>query len=447
MKIGVFGTGYVGLVTGVCFAEMGNDVICADINEEKIQQLRKGISPIYEPGLDELITQNLKEERLHFTTDLKQCVRESDILFIAVGTPSSEDGQADLSAVRSVAQSIGQLLEKPSFVVNKSTVPVGTARATREIIESELRKRGLSFSVDVISNPEFLREGNAIEDCLKPNRVVVGCRSPEAEKVMRRLYEPFLKSGNALLVMDPESSEMTKYAANAMLATRISLMNEFSRVCEKLGADVEQVRKGIGSDPRIGPQFIFAGIGYGGSCFPKDVKALIHMGKQCDENLQILHAVEETNRIQRKRFIQKIREKFPQGLRGEKLALWGVAFKPGTDDIREAPALDLIQFLLDSGATLKAYDPAAAENASAYFNSPHLNFVQTPYACLEGASALVIATEWKAFRDPDFQRMKSLMKIPQIFDGRNIYNVSLLRDQGFFYESIGRSSNLRTGSL
>ena len=439
MKIGVFGTGYVGLVTGVCFAEMGNDVLCADISHEKIAMLKDGKSPIYEPGLDALITNNIREERLHFTTDLSKAILQSEILFIAVGTPSDEDGSADLSAVYAVAKKIGETLEKPTLVVNKSTVPVGTARKNREIIQAELKKRGLNFEVDVVSNPEFLREGSAIEDCLKPARVVIGCRTENGEKTMRRLYEPFLKSGNALLAMDPESSEMTKYAANAMLATRISLMNEFSRVCEKMGADIENVRRGIGSDPRIGPQFIFAGVGYGGSCFPKDVKALIHMGKSVGDELHILKAVEETNAMQRKNFIERIRKAFPKGFKGESVAMWGVAFKPGTDDIREAPALDLIQFFLDAGATVKAYDPAATETAGEHFKkNPQLQFMQTPYACLEKASALVIATEWKAFRDPDFKRMKTLMKNPMIFDGRNIYNNQVVQEQGFKYVSIGR---------
>lgn len=439
MKISVFGTGYVGLVTGVCFAEMGNQVICADVDQKKINKLKDGISPIYEPGLDDLVTNNIKAKRISFTTDLKQAVEESDVLFIAVGTPSDIDGSADLKYVLQVAETVGTHLNGYKVVINKSTVPVGTQKKVKDKIAEVLKKRGTTIGYDVVSNPEFLREGAAIEDALKPNRVVVGCDSDKAADVMRRLYEPFLKSGNPLLVMDPLSSEMTKYAANSMLATKISLMNEFSRVCEKVGADIEQVRRGIGTDFRIGPHFIFAGVGYGGSCFPKDVKALIKAGSNADEDMDILESVEKVNQIQRENFFYKVRKAAGGSLSGHKIALWGVAFKPGTDDIREAPALYLIEKFLAEGATVSAYDPVAAENAREHFkNDKGLSFKEDQYDVLEGASVLVIATEWKSFREPDFARVKSLMKKPVICDGRNIYNPRDIKGTGFTYYSVGR---------
>jgi UDPglucose 6-dehydrogenase len=441
MKISVFGTGYVGLVTGVCFAEMGNEVICADIDEKKIAKLQDGISPIYEPGLDDLITGNLKAKRIHFTTDLKKAVEASDLLFIAVGTPSDVDGSADLRYVLQVAETIGTHMNQYKVIINKSTVPVGTQKKVKDMVGQVLRQRGASIEYDVVSNPEFLREGAAIEDCLKPNRVVVGCESEKAAQAMRRLYEPFLKSGNPLLIMDPLSSEMTKYAANSMLATKISLMNEFSRVCEKVGADIEQVRRGIGSDFRIGPHFIFAGVGYGGSCFPKDVKALIKAGSLVDEQMEILESVERANQLQRENFFLKVKKAVGGSLKGLKVAQWGIAFKPGTDDIREAPALSLIEHFLGEGASVCAYDPVAADNAKAYFGSEAaLSFKEDQYDVLEGASVLVIATEWKSFREPDFERMKKLMKSAVICDGRNIYNPHDMKETGFQYYSIGRPS-------
>lgn len=445
MKISVFGTGYVGLVTGVCFAEMGNSVICADVDAKKIAKLKDGISPIYEPGLDDLVTNNIKAKRIDFTTDLKLAVESSDILFIAVGTPSDVDGSADLKYVLQVAQTIAENMNGYKVVVNKSTVPVGTQKLVKDKIAQVLEKRFSNpqdrMAYDVVSNPEFLREGCAIEDALKPNRVVVGCESEKAADKMRRLYEPFLKSGNPLLVMDPLSSEMTKYAANSMLATKISLMNEFSRVCEKVGADIEQVRRGIGSDFRIGPHFIFAGVGYGGSCFPKDVKALIKAGSQVDENLEILNAVESANKIQRDNFYNKVKKSLGGSLKNKKIAMWGIAFKPGTDDIREAPALDLIEQFLAEGASVKAYDPVAADNAKEHFKSnPGLSFSDDQYETLPEADALVIATEWKSFREPDFTKMKSAMKGHMIFDGRNIYNPKDMKETGFKYFSVGRPS-------
>lgn len=439
MKISVFGTGYVGLVTGVCFAEMGNQVICADVDEKKIAKLKDGISPIYEPGLDDLVLNNIKAKRITFTTDLKNAVEASDIVFIAVGTPSDVDGSADLKYVLQVAETVGTYLNSYKVVINKSTVPVGTQKLVKNKIQEVLKNRKTQIEFDVVSNPEFLREGCAIEDALKPNRVVVGCETEKAADVMRRLYEPFLKSGNPFLVMDPLSSEMTKYAANSMLATKISLMNEFSRVCEKVGADIEQVRRGIGTDFRIGPHFIFAGVGYGGSCFPKDVKALIKAGSIVDEEMEILDAVERANQTQRENFFYKIRQSAGGTLKGQKIALWGIAFKPGTDDIREAPALYMIEKFLAEGATVVAYDPVAAENAREHFKSDAgLKFVDDQYDALQDASILVIATEWKSFREPDFARMKQMMKAAVICDGRNIYNPRDIKGTGFKYYSVGR---------
>lgn len=439
MRISVFGTGYVGLVTGVCFAEMGNDVICVDINPEKIEQLNRGESPIYEPGLDELISNNLKEKRIQFTTDSSKAISESDILFIAVGTPSDVDGSADLKYVLQVAETISTSMDRYKLIVTKSTVPVGTGKKIKDLVEKNLNSRNASFGFDIVSNPEFLREGCALEDCLKPSRVIVGCESERAKEIMNRLYEPFLKNGNPHITMDIPSAEMTKYAANAMLATKISLMNEFSRLCEKLGADIENVRKGIGSDFRIGPHFIFAGVGYGGSCFPKDVKALIKMGEQKSENMAILNSVEETNHLQRENFLKNILTKFPNGIKGERVAVWGIAFKPGTDDIREAPSLDIIQGLLSAGAKVIAYDPVAAEHARKHFNSSNLSFVENQYDAVEGSVALVIITEWKSFKEPNFERIKSSLKRPFIFDGRNLFNVKMMKDLGFEYRSVGRA--------
>lgn len=440
MKISVFGTGYVGLVTGVCFAEMGNDVICADIDADKVRGLQDGISPIYEPGLDQILKANIEQKRITFTTDLNKAVQASDFLFIGVGTPPAEDGSADLSAVFKVAKTIGSTMASPKIIVNKSTVPVGTQKKVAEIVRAELKTRNLKIDFDVVSNPEFLREGVAVEDCLKPARVVVGCESPVAEEQMRRLYEPFLKSGNPILIMSPESSEMTKYCANAMLAARISIMNEFSRLCEKVNADIEQIRKGIGSDSRIGPQFLFAGVGYGGSCFPKDVQALIHTGKLHDESLEILKAVESANQKQKSRFLAKVRDSVGGSFKGVKVAHWGVAFKPGTDDIREAPAMEMLKAYLDEGAEVVAFDPVAQKNALQELGNPsNLRFVENQYEALQGASALVITTEWKSFREPDFVKIKSLLKTPLICDGRNLYRTKDLKEMGFTYISIGRS--------
>ena len=443
MKIAVFGTGYVGLVTGTCFAEMGNEVICADIDQVKIGNLLKGISPIYEPGLDQLIQSNVKSGRLSFTTNLKKATQEGDLLFIAVGTPPSEDGSADLQYVLKVAETIGENLNSYKVVINKSTVPVGTGKKVREKIAQALESRRLTTEFDVVSNPEFLKEGTAIEDCLKPNRVILGCESARALPIMEQLYEPFLRNGNPLLRMDLLSAEMTKYAANAMLATKISFMNELSRVCERAGADVEAVRQGIGSDPRIGYAFIYPGLGYGGSCFPKDVRALIEIGASFDENLEILKAVEATNQLQRTRFFQKMERYFSRdgsdGLRGKKIAVWGLSFKPGTDDIREAPALDLVARIAQAGATVNAYDPVSIHVAKiALKDQPQVSFSENMYDILDGADALVIATEWLPFREPNIQKMKAKMKSPVIFDGRNIYDPKQMQKAGFIYFGVGR---------
>lgn len=438
MKISVFGTGYVGLVTGVCFAEMGNDVICVDVDSQKVAKLKEGVSPIYEPGLEALITQNLKEKRIQFTTDSALAVAESDLLFIAVGTPSDVDGSADLKYVLQVADTIASHMSGYKTIVTKSTVPVGTGRRVRETIEARLAKRNADFSYDIVSNPEFLREGCAIEDCLKPSRVVVGCESERAKEIMTRLYEPFLKNGNPQITMDIPSAEMTKYAANAMLATKISLMNEFSRLCEILGADVENVRKGIGTDFRIGPHFIFPGIGYGGSCFPKDVRALVNMGTQNDQRMEILESVESVNFRQREAFFDKVKKELPGNLSGKKVALWGVAFKPGTDDIREAPSLYIIEELLKLGANVAGYDPVAAKNAIEYFKNTNLTFCDDQYETLRDAECLIIVTEWKSFKEPNFDKIKLLLKNPMIFDGRNLFNLNVMREKGFRYFSVGR---------
>lgn len=438
MKITVFGTGYVGLVTGVCFAEMGNNVTCVDVDINKINTLRDGKSPIFEPGLDSLLINNIKSNRIKFTNDAKTSVENADIIFIAVGTPPQEDGSADLKYVIQVAETIAEYMNNYKLVVTKSTVPVGTFQKVKNAIDQKLKKRNIQLQFDVASNPEFLREGCAIEDCLKPNRVVIGVESTKAQEILQNLYEPFLKNGNPILTMDPASSEMTKYAANAMLAAKISLMNEFSRVCEKVGADIEAVRKGIGSDHRIGPHFIYAGVGYGGSCFPKDVSALVRSGREINEELLILTAVEETNKIQRQKFIKNIENNLIKNS-SKILSIWGVAFKPGTDDIREAPAIDIIQHFVDLNYKIQVYDPVAAENAKNHFNN-HKNilFFDDQYDALKNSEALIIPTEWKSFREPDFDRMKDFMKEFLIFDGRNIYSPKYIKQNGFNYFSIGR---------
>jgi UDPglucose 6-dehydrogenase len=441
VKISVFGTGYVGLVTGTCFAEMGNDVICADIDVQKIEKLKKGVSPIYEPGLEELIASNTKDRRLEFTTDLKHTVESSELLFIAVGTPSDQDGSADLRYVLEVAKTIGQTMSTPKVIISKSTVPIGTYSKVKETIAHQLALRNLKIEFDVVSNPEFLKEGTAVEDCLRPSRVVVGVETPRAKEAMTRLYEPFVRNGHPILFMDPISSEMTKYAANAMLATKISFMNELSRVCEKTGADIAAVRQGIGSDPRIGYSFIYPGLGYGGSCLPKDVKALIKTAELLDEPLSILKAVEAVNQSQRQRFLEKILSELGTQLHSKRIAIWGLAFKPGTDDIREAPALFLVRELVKLGAEVVAHDPVAIAAARAELGNLNgkLRMAESNYDAVDGADALCVCTEWKPYREPDFKRIKELMRTPNLFDGRNLYSRHTLTELGFSYYAVGRS--------
>jgi UDPglucose 6-dehydrogenase len=431
VQIGVVGTGYVGLVVGACLAENGNSVSCVDNDQSKVEALRRGEIPIYEPGLEEMIPRNVAEERLRFTTDLASAVRKSEILFIAVGTPQDEDGSADLRHVLSVAESIGKAMNGPKVLVIKSTVPVGTARRVRETVAAVTEH---SFSV--VSNPEFLKEGAALDDFLKPDRVVIGVDGPEAEATMRELYEPFVRTGNPILVMDPASAELTKYAANAMLATRISFMNEIANLCDQVGADVRHVRLGMGTDSRIGSSFLFPGVGYGGSCFPKDVKALLRMGQQAVSPLRVAAAVDAANEAQKAILATRI-EAYLGSLKGAVVGVWGLAFKPRTDDVRESPAHVLIEALLARGAKVKAYDPKAMGQARRVFGD-RIELCQKSYEAVEGADALAVVTEWAEFREPDFARIKASMRRPAVFDGRNIYNPQLLKQLGFHYEGIGR---------
>jgi UDPglucose 6-dehydrogenase len=431
LKIGVVGTGYVGLVVGAGLAENGNTVVCVDKDAAKIEALKRGVVPIYEPGLGELITRNTAEERLRFTTDLPEAVRASEIIFVAVGTPQDEDGSADMTHVLAVADAIGRAMDGYKVIVNKSTVPVGTAARVRKVIEG-LTKHPFA----VVSNPEFLKEGAAVGDFLKPDRVVVGADDPQAEALMKELYEPFVRTGNPILTMDPASAELTKYAANAMLATRISFMNEIANLCDLVGADVRQVRLGMGADERIGSSFLFPGIGYGGSCFPKDVKALMKLAEDAGTSLQVVDAVDRVNVRQKELLVPRI-VKHLGSLAGKVVAVWGLAFKPRTDDMREAPAVTIIEGLLAGGATVRVYDPKAMEAARPVLGD-RVTWCAKSYECVEGADALVLATEWNEFREPDFPRMKSLMRRPAIFDGRNVWSPQTLRDLGFHYEGIGR---------
>ncbi len=433
MNIAVVGTGYVGLVTGTCFAETGNNVICVDNNAAKVEALKAGKIPIYEPSLDVLFERNTKEGRLHFTTDLREAVDQSTIIFLALPTPPGEDGSADLSYVLGVARQLADMITTYRVVVNKSTVPVGTAEKVAAIL-SERLSRDL---FDVVSNPEFLREGVAVEDFLKPDRVVVGTSSERACQLMRLLYEPFVRQGNPIYFMDERSAEMTKYAANAYLAMRISFMNEMANLCERAGANVDMVRIGIGSDSRIGKRFLFPGIGYGGSCFPKDVKALAHTAEEYDYDFRILKAVMGVNEHQKSALVRKVRDFFQGQLAGLTMALWGLAFKPNTDDIREAPALAMADELLREGVRLQVFDPEAMDNVRAQYGD-RLIYARSMYEALEGADCLLIATEWSEFRTPDFERIKATLRQPLIFDGRNVYDLELMRDLGFCYTSIGR---------
>jgi UDPglucose 6-dehydrogenase len=432
VKLCVVGTGYVGLVAGTCFAESGNDVVCVDIDEAKIGMLQQGQVPIYEPGLEELVKRNLAEKRLSFSTDLRDAVRRSQICFIAVGTPQGQDGGADLQAVMRVAAEIAEAMDGYRVVVNKSTVPIGTAERVRQVIASRTR-----HPFDVISNPEFLKEGAAVDDFLKPDRVVIGGSSEKAIELMRELYGPFVRTDHPILTMSAASAEMTKYAANAMLAARISLMNEIASLCERVGADVNDVRRGVGSDRRLGHHFLFPGVGYGGSCFPKDVKAIIRSAETQGLDFAMLRAVEAVNERQKRSLFDKVVAHFGEYLRGMRFAVWGLAFKPRTDDMREAPAIMVIQALLDAGAEVHAHDPEALTEARRLFGD-RVHYHRLNYEALERADALIILTEWNEFRRPDFERMKQLLKHPVIFDGRNIYEPAEMRELGFVYYSIGR---------
>lgn len=438
MNISVVGTGYVGLVTGVGLSNSGNDVLCMDVDENKVEMLRRSESPIYEPGLESLMKRNTEEGRLSFTTSMQEAVSFAKVIFIAVGTPPQEDGSADLTYVKEVASSIGKYMQDYKVVVNKSTVPVGTACVVKEIIQNELDKRSLKVDFDIVSNPEFLREGAAVNDFLQPDRIVIGSNSQKATEIMENVYKPFVESSGEILIMDPLSSEMTKYTANAMLATKISFMNEIANICEKTGADITKVKEGIGLDPRIGRYFINAGIGYGGSCFPKDVKALEYIAKQNNYASNILQAVDKVNQEQREIFANKILSYFNNDLKNKKVAVWGLAFKPETDDMREAPSIYVIEKLAEKGADIMAFDPKAVGEAKKEINA-NINYEdKNMYKVLENADVLVIHTEWKEFSTPNFKKMKELMKNAVIFDGRNIYDPNNMKNEGFEYFSVGR---------
>ncbi len=432
MKVCVIGTGYVGLVAGTCLAEMGNDVICVDNNKEKLAQLKKGVVPIYEPGLEELIKVNVSENRLSFTDDLASAVQKSLICFIAVGTPQGEDGSADLKYVYQVAREIGKALNGYKVIVDKSTVPVGTAEAVTQIIKSQTKEE-----FDVVSNPEFLKQGAAVDDFLKPDRVVIGSDSQRATDIMQELYSPFLRTGNPVIIMDVKSAEMTKYAANSFLAVKISYANEIANICEKVGADAEMVRIGMCSDKRIGQQFLFPGLGYGGSCFPKDVKALLKTAKDNGCGYEIIEAADNVNKKQRLLFLQKIYKHYGEDLTGKTFGVWGLAFKPKTNDMREAPAITIINALLERGAKIQAYDPKAFDCAELIWGNK-ITYAQNSYEALKGADALLLLTEWNEFRRPDFEKIKSLLKQPVIFDGRNQYNGTRLIQKGFSYYQVGK---------
>jgi len=436
MKIAVIGTGYVGLVTGTCFAETGNEVTCVDIDQRKVDKLSAGEITIYEPGLEKIFLRNLKEQRLHFTSDLKAGIKDAKILFLALPTPPGEDGSADLKYVLGVAKDLGNIIEDYVVVVDKSTVPVGTAEKVQKAIAENSK-----VEFDVVSNPEFLREGVAVEDFMKPDRVVIGTNSERSKKLMNELYAPFVRSGNPLIYMDVRSAELTKYAANSFLATKISFMNEIAQLCERMGADVDMVRLGVGSDARIGKRFLFPGIGYGGSCFPKDVQALVKSSAEVGYDFQILNAVMDVNKKQKLHLMPKINKYFNDDLAGKHFAFWGLAFKPNTDDIREAPALDMIDALLAAGATISAFDPEAMPNVKALLGDK-INFAENQYDALEGADALIIATEWNEFRTPDFLKMVKSLKQKVIFDGRNLFEVNSVNELGFHYESIGRNPQI-----
>ena len=442
MNLSIVGTGYVGLVTGTCFAEMGNTVWCIDIDKAKIENLKKCVLPIYEPALEEMVARNYKEGRLYFTTDYAQAVPQSKICFIAVGTPPGEDGSADVSYVLAAARSIAQQIKEYTVIVDKSTVPVGTSEKVRDAVQKVLDDRQVKIDFDVVSNPEFLKEGVAVDDFLRPDRVVIGTDSEQARSIMQELYEPFVSNGHPLLVMDIKSAEITKSAANAMLATRISFMNEIAKLCDTLGGDVKAVRQGIGTDSRIGMSFLYAGCGYGGSCFPKDVKELIAVGKRNNIDMKIAQAVEQVNEEQKHILVQQVIKKYGENLSGKTFALWGLAFKPQTDDMREAPSIVIINELVKRGAHIRAYDPEAYQTAKHYLNHiPHtaLSYEKDMWMPLSSADALILVTEWKQFRQPDFDKIKQSLKAPVIFDGRNQYSTTLMKELGIEYHCIGRN--------
>jgi UDPglucose 6-dehydrogenase len=432
LNIAVIGTGYVGLVVGSCFAESGNEVVCVDNNSDKIAKLEMGIIPIYEPGLPDLIERNVRDQRLTFSTDLKSAVQKSKVIFIAVGTPTTHSGAADLSAVHAVATAIGKAMNDYKVVVTKSTVPVGTADTVRDLIAKET-----NLEFDVVSNPEFLKQGAAVEDFMRPDRIVVGTDSPRAAEILRELYAPFVRTGSPILVVDIRTSEMVKYAANAFLASRISFMNEISNLCEAVGADVDLVRKGIAADSRIGSAFLFPGVGYGGSCFPKDTRALIQTGREYTTPMRILEAVEAVNNDQAHRFVNRVIDHFDGKLKNKRFGVWGLSFKPRTNDMRDAPAIRIIEQLLGKGAVISAYDPEAMDEGKRIFGS-RIEFAPNNYDCLTDADALLLVTEWQEFRNPNFERIKGLMRSPIIFDGRNIFEAGHIRNLGFTYYSIGR---------
>ncbi|MFM9984858.1 MAG: UDP-glucose dehydrogenase family protein [Flavobacteriales bacterium] len=434
MEIAVVGTGYVGLVTGTCFAETGNNVTCVDIDAAKVERMQKGEIPIYEPHLDVLFERNIREKRLHFTTDLKTAIDKAQIIFLALPTPPGEDGSADLSYVLRVADQLGKMITEYKVIVDKSTVPVGTAEKVHQAVAAYAQ-----VPFDIVSNPEFLREGFAVDDFMKPDRVVIGTQSERAQKAMEELYKPFTRQGNPIIFMDERSAELTKYAANAFLATKISFMNEIANFCEKVGADVDMVRIGIGTDSRIGKRFLFPGIGYGGSCFPKDVQALFHSGIENNYEFKILKSVMKVNERQKTILLKPVLDYFNGSLTNTRIAIWGLAFKPDTDDIREAPALYMIEHLLEAGAKVVAYDPEASENVKNQ-KGYHIAYATDQYEALDGADALIICTEWSAFRNPDFERMASKLKSKAIFDGRNLYELDKMKELGFFYKSIGRET-------
>jgi len=445
MKITVVGTGYVGLVTGTCFAETGNDVTCVDIDKSKVEKLSSGQITIYEPGLEKIFIRNEKEGRLHFTTSLADGIKDAKIIFLALPTPPDGDGNADLKYVLGVAKDLGGLLKKDEYkiIIDKSTVPVGTSEKVEKAILESARKsaddEGWEDAFDIVSNPEFLREGVAVDDFMKPDRVVIGTSSEKAKKLLGELYGPFVRQGNPIIYMDEKSAELTKYAANSFLATKISFMNEIAQLCEKVGADVDMVRRGIGSDDRIGKRFLFPGIGYGGSCFPKDVQALSRSSRESNYDFKILEAVMQVNEKQKLHLLPKIKAWFKEDLKGKKFALWGLAFKPNTDDIREAPALSMINALISEGATVTAFDPEAMNNVKKEIGDK-INYAENQYDALEDAHALIVATEWSEFRTPDFNKMRSLLINPLIFDGRNLFDTAVMQDCGFHYESIGRKA-------